>query len=134
MLNTFKLHTHKEYADLQSDRDSLIAKCQGLETEVENLKKMSVEMADKQAQHENVIAQLKDDGDKAIAELKAHYEQTISDLQNQVKVEASSSESKAIATLAKIGVPVDELPQAKAMNDSNPIKQSFRVIPFINNQ
>ena len=115
MLEQFKIKTARQYNDLMADRDSLLTKCQGLENEVTNLKGMSVEMTNKQIEHDSVIAQLKADSEKAIETLKADYEKQISELKTKVTEEAGSSETKAIQTLAKIGIPADCLPRVECV-------------------
>lgn len=131
MLDNFKLKTAKQYNELLSDRDALVIKCKELENEVANLKNMSKDMTEAQAQHNNVIATMKTEHETALTSLKADYEKQISELNVKVTEEAASSEAKAIQTLAKIGVPVEELPQAKTPKVEK--KATFRVIPFITN-
>lgn len=134
-----KIITHKEFTAIEADKKCLLEKCQGLENEVTNLKDMSKDMTEAQAEHNNVITTLKADSEKAIVSMKAEYEnkltvlkvesdkaltdlktatdKTISDLTNQVKEASASSEAKAISTLAKIGVPAEELPKVTKGND-----------------
>ena len=145
-----KIFTSKQLASINAEKESALTLARGLETELSNLKEMSKDMVEKQAEHNNVIATLKadhetsitalkagyenqiatlkTDSEKAIAELKAASEKTISDLQNQVKLEAASSEAKAITTLAKIGIPADELPKvSKGLTTQTPKQETSNV-------
>jgi hypothetical protein len=119
MLETFKIKTAKQYNELQEDRDALLAKVIELENEIANLKSMSIEMTNKQIDHNNVIAQLKSDSDKAIETTKADYDKQISELKTQVVVEANNSEAKAISVLAQVGVAMDDLPKASNVTADN---------------
>lgn len=130
----FKLYTHKYVSALETEKKSLLAKLEASENEVTNLKNMSKDVmeqqaeynnnittlkaqydkshAEQQASYENEIAEIKSAHEKEIAELKAATDKEISELKAKVELEAKSSEVKAANTLAKIGVPADELPKA----------------------
>jgi chromosome segregation ATPase len=141
MIN-LKIHTHKEFSALKADKDSLAAKCKGLEAEIETLKNASKETTDMQAKfnadiekskadmtalvntHNATVKTLTDTHTKAIDDIntqysaaidtmKAEYEKQISDLKAEVKKAETSSEAKAISTLSKIGVPMEDIPSAK---------------------
>jgi len=127
-----KIITHKELTAIEAEKKCLLEKCQGLENEVTNLKDMSKDMTEAQAEHNNVITTLKADSEKASVTMKAEYDnkltalkvesdkafidlktatdKTISDLTNQVKEASASSEAKAITIVANLGVPIDDLP------------------------
>ena len=99
-MNIPKLISRKELASMEQEKTQLLKKCEGLEAEIDSLKSMSKEMTEEKAEHLNVIAALKADYEKQIAELKGN-----------IQTAEVSAEEKAISTLASIGVPQDELPK-----------------------
>lgn len=99
-MNIPKLVNRNEYNSLVEEKTLLLAKCQSLETEIENLKNMSKDMTEAKAENETVIAGI-----------KAEYEKQISELKSGMQKVEVSSEEKAISILASIGVPQEELPK-----------------------
>ncbi len=127
MLNSLKIHTHKEFTELQTDRDNVLAKLTASENEVNNLKAMSKDMSEKQAEHDNVIATLKTAHETAINALKTDYETQLTNLRSQVEAEKQSAETKGQAIAASIGI-ADEtkLPKLNKEDNSTAILDTFK--------
>lgn len=101
---------------LQADNVSLVNENQAYKEKVDSHNMIVNQLRDSQVKE---LTELKADNESATAKLKADYELQISNLKSKVEQEAKSSESKAISTLAKIGVPTDELPQVTNQNASS---------------
>ena len=115
----FNIHTQKEVNALNADRNSLVAKCSGLETEVTNLQNMSKDMTEKQIANDKVLADLKAAHETAINTMKADYDKQISDLKANVVTETASATAKAVTILANVGVPADTISATtKTISDS----------------
>lgn len=66
-MNIPKLVNRNEYNSLVEEKTLLLAKCQSLETEIENLKNMSKDMTEAKAENETVIAGIKAEYEKQIS-------------------------------------------------------------------
>lgn len=120
------LQANSIIADLRSDNSNLLAKLTEAENEIANLKNMSVEMTDKQASYDAAVATLKAEYEKTITSLKTDYEKQISDLTAKLAESETSTEAKAITTLAKIGVPVEDQSKLVASPELKPSANNGR--------
>lgn len=110
MLDNLKIHTHASFVELQAKHDDLSAKQKAHEKEVTDLKAAhEKEINDLKGALETAYSTAKD----SLETQKAGFEKQISDLTTKVEIEKTSSEAKAISTLAKIGVPADETPKVE---------------------
>ena len=138
MIN-FKIHSHKEFSELKTDRDNLLSQLKEMESKVDTAKDFPALQLErnnlfndmqlskeKQTLHDKVVTDLTDTHNKEISELKTNYEKTISDLNDKVKLESASSEAKAISTLSKIGISAEELPKINNKEDVTQILEQSR--------
>lgn len=107
-IDDFKIKSAKDYNIVVADRDNLKVQLQASETEVSNLKAMSVEFTDKIS----AFATKEADFNKQIEDLKAEHTKAISDLQGKVETESKSAEAKAQAIASSMGITSeDKLPK-----------------------
>lgn len=132
---------NKRITELETDNKNLLTKVQEAENTITNLKDMSKDMTEAQAEHNKVITQLKADHEKAVNQLKADYEKQISDLNNKVSAEAKSSSAKALTLVAQAGLPADTLPVTTTEDNSTNILETLKGLSpkelsekFMNNQ
>lgn len=140
-INVLKLN--RLYDEATKDRDNLLAKCKGYETEIENLHNMSHDMIEAEAKHKDAMATLQSDYEaklkaqvdlvvkiqadnktaietlnaehiKAIDSLKADHAKAIETFKAIASTESASSERKAQSILSNtVGINVEQLPNAK---------------------
>jgi len=119
----FKIYTHKQFSALEAEKKDLLVKLQESENAFKTLQDMSQGMTEAQANHNQVVLDLRNAQEATLLELntthtnainalKADYEKQISDLKTEVKKESVSVEEKVISAMAQIGVPVEEIPSA----------------------
>ena len=138
MIN-FKIHSHKEFSELKTDRDNLLSQLKEMESKLESAKDfpaLQLErntlcsdmqlLKEKQTLHDKVVTDLIASHSNEMIEIKTNYDKTISDLQDNVKKEAASSEAKAISTLSKIGISAEELPKINNKEDVTQILEQSR--------
>lgn len=131
MLNIFKANT--QIQELTNDNTSLLQKCQGFENEIANLKAMSVDMTEKQSQHDNVISKLKEDYEKQISTIKAEYEAKIDDLIKTHQEKSNTVAEKAADVIASLGIDPDAIKVTpKEVVVEKPT--TYKVISYINNK
>ena len=90
-------------------------------------KNLKTELKALETSYRAEIKNLKADYEKQLAEMKAGYEKQISELQVKVAAEMVSSETKAVKTLATIGVPADEVPQVPKEEKTQILEQAKRL-------
>lgn len=121
---TFKFVTRKELAAIEADKQSVLAKCQGLENEIENLKNMSQTVMEEKTKYDeniaalrkenealatnnaNAIATLKAEHEKVLADMKAAYEKQLADTKAVTEKETSDIKLRYEAQLTDLSAKV----------------------------